>query len=100
MATLTIRQLDDALVRRIKMRAAEAGRSMEEEVRTLLDHTYGEAEQLARQKAWADRMRRLHKAGKLPRSDVDSAELIRQMREERDHRLAGVIPGHASDGHR
>ncbi|GIK80473.1 MAG: plasmid stabilization protein [Pseudorhodoplanes sp.] len=100
MATLTIRQLNDALVRRIKMRAAEAGRSMEEEVRTLLDHTYGEAGQLARQKAWAGRMRRLHKDGKLPRSDVDSAALIRQMREERDRHLAGMITVHPSDGDR
>lgn len=36
MATLTIRNIDDALKRRLRLRAAERGRSMEEEVREIL----------------------------------------------------------------
>jgi phosphopantothenoylcysteine decarboxylase/phosphopantothenate--cysteine ligase len=36
MASITIRQLDDALKRRLRLRAARNGRSMEDEVRTLL----------------------------------------------------------------
>lgn len=41
MATLTIRNLDDALKRRLRLRAAERGRSMEEEVREILRMTLG-----------------------------------------------------------
>lgn len=36
MASLTIRNLDPALKRRLRIRAAEAGHSMEEEVRRIL----------------------------------------------------------------
>ena len=36
MASLTIRNLDDAVKRRLRIRAAEHGRSMEEEVREIL----------------------------------------------------------------
>ncbi len=36
MATLTIRQLDDKLKQRLRVRAAQNGRSMEEEAREIL----------------------------------------------------------------
>ena len=36
MATLTIRNLDDEVKRKLRIRAAEHGRSMEEEVRAIL----------------------------------------------------------------
>ena len=36
MASITIRDLDDALKARLRVRAAENGRSMEEEVRAIL----------------------------------------------------------------
>ena len=36
MASLTIRNLDEALKQRLRLRAAEQGRSMEEEARTIL----------------------------------------------------------------
>ena len=36
MATMTIRNLDDSLKTRLRIRAAEHGRSMEEEVRCIL----------------------------------------------------------------
>ena len=41
MGGLTIRNLDDALKRRLRVRAAEHGRSMEEEVREILRHAVG-----------------------------------------------------------
>jgi len=39
MASLTIRNLDDALKRRLRVRSAENGRSMEDEVRDILRTT-------------------------------------------------------------
>ena len=38
MASITIRQLDDALKRQLRLRAARNGRSMEDEARTILRH--------------------------------------------------------------
>ena len=43
MASITIRNLDDGLKRRLRVRAAENGRSMEEEARDILRRTLGEA---------------------------------------------------------
>jgi plasmid stability protein len=42
MGSITIRNLDDALKRRLRVRAAEHGRSMEEEVREILRQAIGE----------------------------------------------------------
>ncbi len=41
MASITIRNLDDALKRRLRLRAAEHGRSLEEEVREILRQAVG-----------------------------------------------------------
>lgn len=43
MASITIRNLEDALKRRVRVRAAEHGRSMEEEVRAILRDAVGDA---------------------------------------------------------
>ncbi|MCY4396246.1 MAG: plasmid stabilization protein, partial [Rhodospirillaceae bacterium] len=43
MASITIRNLDDGLKRRLRVRAAENGRSMEEEARDILRRTVGQA---------------------------------------------------------
>ena len=43
MASITIRNLDDDVKRRLRIRAAEHGRSMEEEAREILRHVVGEA---------------------------------------------------------
>lgn len=43
MASITIRNLDDRLKRRLRVRAAEHGRSMEEEVREILRQAVGAA---------------------------------------------------------
>lgn len=42
MANITIRNLDDEIKRRLRIRAAEHGCSMEEEVREILRHALGE----------------------------------------------------------
>lgn len=41
MSQLTIRGIDDTLKRQLRVRAAENGRSMEEEVRQILRHALG-----------------------------------------------------------
>jgi plasmid stability protein len=43
MASLAIRNLDEVLTQRLRMRAAEQGRSMEEEARVLLREALAEA---------------------------------------------------------
>ncbi len=43
MASITIRNLDDGVKRRLRVRAAENGRSMEEEARDVLRRAVGEA---------------------------------------------------------
>lgn len=43
MASITIRNLEDELKRRLRVRAAEHGRSMEEEVREILRQVVGSA---------------------------------------------------------
>lgn len=43
MASITIRHLEDSLKRRLRIRAAEHGRSMEEEAREILRQVVGES---------------------------------------------------------
>jgi plasmid stability protein len=43
MATLTIRNVDDSVKAKLRVRAAQHGRSMEEEVRRILDAAVDEA---------------------------------------------------------
>ena len=43
MASITIRNLDDDIKRRLRVRAAEHGRSMEEEARDILRHAVGQS---------------------------------------------------------
>ena len=43
MADITIRNVDEGVKRRLRERAAENGRSMEEEARDILAHSVGEA---------------------------------------------------------
>lgn len=42
MASITVRNLDEGLKRRLRIRAAENGRSMEQEVREILGEALGE----------------------------------------------------------
>lgn len=61
MASITIRNLDDGLKRRLRIRAAEHGRSMEEEVRDIL--RLAVAEQEPRRNLGASIRSRLAKVG-------------------------------------
>lgn len=78
MATLTIRQLDDAVYERLKARAKANNRSLEAEARTILDErTRNRTETVTRLRAFQDRMIAEH-GGYLS----DSTEIIRQIRDE------------------
>ena len=94
MTQLTIRRLDPLVVEGLKKRAAAAGRSMEEEARQILSSAVPEA-QLARQREWAMRMKAKRKDLFGAQVFPDSADLFRQMREERTRYLAEwALPKH------
>jgi plasmid stability protein len=82
MTQLTIRKLDLLVIDELKKRAAAAGHSMEEEARRILRRAVPEA-QLAHQRAWVERMKKLHKELYGDRVFPDSTPLIRKMRDER-----------------
>jgi antitoxin FitA len=52
MASITIRNLDEDIKRRLRIRAAEHGHSMEEEVRDVLRQSVGPAEGPGKQTLW------------------------------------------------
>jgi plasmid stability protein len=83
-AQLTIRKLDPDLVRRLKIRAAENGRSTEAEVRAILERDFG----TAGEDFWVKAARfRASLKGPFP----DSAALIRKQRAQRTRHLARLI---------
>ncbi len=45
MASITVRNIDDDVKKRLRMRAAEHGRSMEDEVRNLIDQAVSQPKQ-------------------------------------------------------
>lgn len=63
MATVTIRELPDDLVDRIKDRAARSGRSMEQELRELLQRSYATRQEVL------DRIEQRH--GTLPKTTAE-----------------------------
>jgi antitoxin FitA len=87
MATLTVRNLDDALVRRLRVRAAEHGRSAEAEHREILRVALTGGRAAGRQEA-ADRLAtfRQRTAG---RGGPSASELLVEARTERLRSLAG-----------
>jgi plasmid stability protein len=86
-ATITVRKLDDYIIDALKRRAAENGRSMEEEARRVLVQAVG-SEQLQEQRKFVTRMRDPAVQALLPKGNgIDSVEIIREMREERDQQL-------------
>lgn len=81
-ANLHVRNVDDAIVRRMKQRAAENGRSMEAEHRLALEQAFGDdGRGAALREAAALRRRIRDKIGDrpLPRSE----DLIREDRDSR-----------------
>lgn len=88
MATLTVRNLDDDLVRTLRIRAAEHGRSAEAEHREILRQVLtANRESLARTAA-AGRLEEFRRrtAG---RGSASAAELLRESRARRARDLAG-----------
>jgi plasmid stability protein len=84
MAQLTVRGLDDELIRKLKLRATENGRSAEAEHREILKQVLEN-----RAEDWWEEARKFQEAmrqkyGTLP----DSSEEVRRMRDERTEYLA------------
>ena len=63
MASITIRQLDDDLKKRLRLRAARNGRSMEDEARTILRHAAAAGEAGGATKRSAPRSTAAERAG-------------------------------------
>src|SRR5690242_7987563 len=87
MGQMLVRNLDDAVIERLKRKALERGTSLEQLAREAL--TAAAAPTEADRAAWVARMDALR--AQTPRSDVSSVELIREMREERDRQLMGDL---------
>jgi antitoxin FitA len=89
MATLTVRNLDDDIVRRLSIRAAEHGRSAEAEHREILRLALiGGDERTAEPQRVAERLAEFRRrtAG---RGSPSSGQLLREARAERTDTLAG-----------
>lgn len=88
MATLTVRNLDDDVVKRLRVRAAEHGRSAEAEHREILWAALLDREQQAARPDAASRLAEFRRrtAG---RGLVPSAELLENARVSRTEQLAG-----------
>ncbi len=67
MATLTVRNVPEETVRKVKVAAAQKGKSMEAELRSLIDATYRKQASIAEVQ---DRIRAMY-GGKLPENTVD-----------------------------
>jgi antitoxin FitA len=78
MGQLTVRKVDDEIIRRLKIRAAEHGRSAEAEHREILKRALLPEAAAADFWALADRLR-----NEGPKMPGDSADITRQIRDER-----------------
>jgi plasmid stability protein len=88
MATLTVRKLDDDIVRRLRVRAAERGRSAEAEHRDILRAALiGDEPQSARRQA-AERLAEFRRRTS-GRGSPGSGELLQQSRAARMEALTG-----------
>lgn len=89
MATLTVRSLDDDVVRALRIRAAEHGRSAEAEHREILRLALTDAPQSSPRAAAAARLAefRLRTSG---RRTASAVELLRESRMERAVGLSGT----------
>jgi plasmid stability protein len=88
MATLTVRNLDDDVVRRLRIRAAEHGRSAEAEHREILRLVLIGDDLRAERQRVAERLAEFRRrtAG---RGSPSSAQLLREARADRTETLAG-----------
>ena len=80
MGQLTVRKVDDEIIRRLKIRAAEHGRSAEAEHREILKEALLPRRRMDVEE-WLRLARQLREqTGPMP---TDSTEIIRKMRDER-----------------
>ena len=84
MATINVRQLDDEVVRRLKHRASGNNRSLEGEVRTILEAAV-EEDSSAKREAFLALSARLRRASE-ERAHTPAEVLIREDRDQ-GHRL-------------
>lgn len=80
MATLTIRKLDDAVYARLRERAKAHNRSLEAEVRTILERDAARTEAFDVD-AWLTEARRLRKATPARTDGKTSLDILREDRE-------------------
>jgi antitoxin FitA len=92
MATLTVRNLDEELVRKLRIRAAEHGRSAEAEHREILREALKGGSRKASRAEIAERLAAFQEeiGGQAAGS---SAELLAEARHERMRRLTGSDEG-------
>ena len=88
MATLTVRNLADDLVRRLRIRAAEHGRSAEAEHREILRANLAGGEQHVAREQAAARLAEFRRRTE-GRGSPSSADLIGESRRSRAEDLAG-----------
>jgi|ERR1700722_9287150 plasmid stability protein len=91
MATLTVRNLDDAVVRRLRIRAAERGRSAEAEHREILKMVLTDAEPPPSRQQAAERLAEFRRRT-TGRGTSLSAELLAETRTGRLQSLTGTEP--------
>jgi plasmid stability protein len=89
MATLTVRNLDDDTVRRLRIRAAEHGRSAEAEHRAILQSVLGGGVPSATRQQIIERLAEFRRrtAG---RGSPSVADLLRESRDARTETLTGT----------
>lgn len=89
MATLTVRDLDEDIIRRLRIRAAEHGRSAEAEHRAILQTVLKGSEQPPTRQHVAERLAEFRRrtAG---RGSTSAAKLLEQSRAERLEKLTGT----------
>ena len=82
MGAITVRRLNDEIISAIKVRAKEAGRSMEEEARVMLTEAATSPRRLTGQAAvdYINRRRQENFGGRM--IGINTTELIREMRDE------------------
>lgn len=80
MATVNVRRLDDAVVQRLKDRAAANNRSLEAELRDILERVAAEDDYRARKQAFLERSTEL-RALTAGREHTPAEELIREARD-------------------
>lgn len=83
MATVNVRRLDDEVVRKLKDRAASNGRSLEAELRSILEGVVSEDDEQARKLAFLERTNALR--ARYPTSPDTLSELLIREDRDRDH---------------